>query len=509
MTACQPEQLDELVASGLLVGDGSWLRFRHEIARLAVEQGVAAYRRGLSMPASSRPCSPASTDDARLAYHAEAAGDQAAVLRFAPAAAQRAAELASHREAAAQFERALRFADGAEPALAAALSDGLASELALVDRWDDAAAAGERALALWRAAGDRLREGDTLRQLSRTMWRLCRGRESAEAAEAALAVLKPLGPSVELATAYANMAAQRMKDGDNEAAIDLARQAAAIAEPLGASAVLSDALNTEACAIGGQGLDGTDTLRRALEIALRGQHEEQAGRAYANLLSLYCMERRFAEAEPVYADGIAYCDEHDITTFASCLRGERAALEETGQWDEAALLAAALVARHGASPINRLNPLISLGKIRARRGEPAAWGCLDEAMAAAAGSAEPALVAVARLARAEANWLRGELGAARHDAELAADVAAGCDAWDRGAIGVWLRRTGSRRRLQDSLPRPMRRLSWATGARQRGCGPTWVARTKPPWRWAMRTTTRRCGRPCGPSMSWVPPRRLA
>ena len=49
-------------------------------------------------------------DDARMAFHAEAAGDGAAVLRYAAAAARRAARLASHREAAAQYERALRFA---------------------------------------------------------------------------------------------------------------------------------------------------------------------------------------------------------------------------------------------------------------------------------------------------------------------------------------------------------------------------------------------------------------
>jgi predicted ATPase len=38
--------LDELVDSGLLVGDGPGLRFRHELGRLAVEQAVPAYRAG-------------------------------------------------------------------------------------------------------------------------------------------------------------------------------------------------------------------------------------------------------------------------------------------------------------------------------------------------------------------------------------------------------------------------------------------------------------------------------
>ena len=41
VTACPPAAVDELLASGLLAGDGGWLRFRHEIARLAVEQAIA------------------------------------------------------------------------------------------------------------------------------------------------------------------------------------------------------------------------------------------------------------------------------------------------------------------------------------------------------------------------------------------------------------------------------------------------------------------------------------
>ncbi len=55
-------------------------------------------------------------DDARLAFHAEAAGDGPAALRYAAAAARRAVALGSHREAAAQFERALRFAGGLDTA---------------------------------------------------------------------------------------------------------------------------------------------------------------------------------------------------------------------------------------------------------------------------------------------------------------------------------------------------------------------------------------------------------
>jgi DNA-binding CsgD family transcriptional regulator len=229
--SCRSSSVDELTASGLLVGDGGWLKFRHEIARLTVEQAIAAHRRGvlharILAALQAQGCD----DDARMAFHAEAAADGPAVLRYAPSAARRATELGSHREAAAQFERALRFAAETDPATAAELYDGLAYEVSLLDRLQDAADARQRALELWRAAGDQLREGDTMRRLSRTMGRLCRGREAVAAAEGAVSILEPLGPSTELAWAYAGLATQRLMDAERPAAIELALRAQAIAE---------------------------------------------------------------------------------------------------------------------------------------------------------------------------------------------------------------------------------------------------------------------------------------
>lgn len=198
----------------MLTYDEVGLRFRHEIARMAVEDAIPVHRRGrlhAAVLAALRAAS--SHDDARMAYHAEGAADRAAVLDYAPRAARAAAELASHREAVAQYERALRFATGSEAASLAALYDGLASEAGLVDRWQTSADARQAALALWRQADDPVREGDTLRLLTRALWRLCRGAEAVAAAEQALSVLEPLPPTRELAWAYANLAGQRMLVG--------------------------------------------------------------------------------------------------------------------------------------------------------------------------------------------------------------------------------------------------------------------------------------------------------
>jgi DNA-binding CsgD family transcriptional regulator/tetratricopeptide (TPR) repeat protein len=471
VTGCPPQAVDEILASGLLAEDSGWLRFRHEIARLAVEQAIPAYRRAdiharILAALGALGCG----DDARMAFHAEAAGDQPAVLHHAPRAAHQAADLGSHREAAAQFERALRFAADADPGVAAGLYGQLGFELRLVGRFQDAVDAGQQALALWRQAGNRLRQGDALCDLSYALERLGRGPDSVAAAEAAVAVLESLSPAVELARACAHLAFARMVNSEYQAAIDLAVRAQAIAEPLGALDVLSDALNTRGCSIAHTGGDWADYLRRALDLALSADLDHQAARAFVNLHSRYANHRRFAEAEPYFTDGVAYCDEHDIGSGTVFLQGERvAALERMGRWDEAVALSTALLGTADLSPFDRLRPLQVLSVIRARRGEPDAREYLDEAAATADASGEPQAIVPVRLARAEARWLQGEARQAAAEAELADDVAAGLDVWDRGEIAAWLRRTGSPRPARGELATPYRLVvagEWEEASRQ-------------------------------------------
>ena len=454
-----PSAIDELLASGLLTGDGMALQFRHEIARLAVEGAVTAHRRGVlhaRILASLQALG--CDDDARMAFHAEAAGDGPAALCYASAAARRAAALGSHREAAAQFGRALRFTDGADPATAASLHDGFAYEASLLDRWQEAADARERALALWRDVGDRLREGDTLRWLASSLCSLSRGGEGIAAARAAIALLEPLGPTVELAWAYASLAAMWMVRSANADAVELTRRAQAVAGPLGLTEVLSDALNSQACAVRATGGQWAPTLRRALDTALAGQHEAQVARAYVNLHACYVADRDWAAAERYLTAGVAYCDDHDISTYSIFLRSERtSALERTGRWDEAVAICDELVREGGPSPNIRLCPLTRLGAIRARRSEPGAWERLDEAIEHADGAGEPQSIVAVRLARAEAFWLDGKLADARREAGLADDAAGGCDGWDRGAVAVWLQRVGAARPPRGELAAPHRR----------------------------------------------------
>lgn len=438
--------LDEILGTGLITADGGRPRFRHEMTRLAIEQGVPVHRRGpiharILAALASLGCE----DAARMAFHAEAAGDGPAVLRHAPLAARRAAALGAHREAIAQYERALRATAGIplEAGQVAGLHDDLASELSLIDRCADAEAALSRALTLWRESGNRLREGAALTQLAAVLPRLCRGQESRRAANRAVRILEPLGPGAELATAHAFLAGRLMVDGEYPAAADAAGRAATMARALGLASVLSDALNIEGCVAHSTDDDGTPAIRESLRIARGAGLHEQAARAFVNLHAAFGCQRRFAEAMRVFTEGIAYCEDHDIATYGTYLWGEHAlALERTGQWEPSATVCERLLAMT-ASPANRLIALISLARIRARRGAGGVWELLDEALTGVIGSEHVQYLCFARLARAEARWLAGQDDLARQEAEHAAAVAGRCIGWDRGAVTAWLRRTGS------------------------------------------------------------------
>jgi predicted ATPase len=153
-----PNGLDECLGSGMLVSVGNAVAFRHEIARVAVEESLPPHDRlELHRRALAALASAPQPDLARLVHHAEAAGDRDALLLYAPAAGERSAKLGAHREAAAHFERALRFADELDPERRIELLERRSYECYVTDQIDAAIDARTRALEEHRRRGDPLR----------------------------------------------------------------------------------------------------------------------------------------------------------------------------------------------------------------------------------------------------------------------------------------------------------------------------------------------------------------
>ncbi|WP_445152800.1 ATP-binding protein [Baekduia sp. Peel2402] len=442
------DALDDGIACGMLLAERETVTFRHEIARRAIADALAPHRRAtlharalatLTEAVDRRP------DLARMAHHAEAAGDEQAVLRWAPAAGARAAGVGSHREAAAHFERAVSAADGLPPQERAELLERQSFELYLTDRMGEAIAAHTVALEARRDAGDRRGEGDAHRWLSRLHWYSGDNRSAETQGALAIDVLEGLGPSRELAMAYSNLSQLRMLAEDNDGAVIWGERALALAEQFDEPEIVAHALNNIGSAGRRRNEPGShEKLAESLAISLQHGFDDHAARAYTNIAVFAVEQHEVHTASRLLDEGIAYATDRDLEIFRLYMIGYRARLAlDRGDWATADADAQTVADHPATAPCGRHNPMVVHARLLACRGEGDPWPTLDEALELARPTGEPQRVVPAVAARAEARWLSSETGDT--DAETAEPLAAALarkDPWNGGELAIWRHRHG-------------------------------------------------------------------
>jgi DNA-binding CsgD family transcriptional regulator/tetratricopeptide (TPR) repeat protein len=453
-------RLEECLASGMLVATPEGVAFRHELARLTIEGTLAPDRRltlhHLALEALAAP--PIGTPDlARLANHAEAAGDAAAVLRFAPRAAERASSLGAHREAAAQYTRALRFGDVLPVGERADLLESCAYERYLSNQFGEAIEAQQSALACRRGLADVRKEGDSLRSLARLLGFAGRTEEAAAAAHEAVTLLEQLEPGRELAMAYGKLSQRYLNWEDLEAAVEWGTRALDLAKRLDDEEIVVYALTSIGAAEFRTGsADGREKLERSLELAQKSDLEDHVGRAFLNLAWLSTRQRLLTLADQYLEAGLDYCRERGLDYWGLSLRACRARSElNRGHWSRAADTAALVLRDPRTSPVPRVLSLVVQGLVRARRGDPEVWPLLDTALARAEPTGELQQIAPVAAARAEAAWLESR----NHDAvaatETALDLALrGRATWEIGELAHWRRLAGHQNESPVSAAEP-------------------------------------------------------
>ena len=439
--------LEECLASGMLRTEPGRVLFRHELARLAVEESLppnerlALHRRALT--ALAKPPR-GEADLARLAHHAEAAGDGEAVLRFAPAAAERAAALGAHREAADQYARALRFGGGLEPQERATLLERMATERYTTDQNSAAVDALREALAHRRAVGDRRTEGNTLRLLSEYLW--CPGRvaESTEAGQRAVALLEEEEPGWELAEAYGQLAFLSRAAADADQSLEWAQRALRLGERFCDGEFRASALASLGVAELQSGWrEGAMHVAEALELAER--HGYGARGWIEHELGLAQLEARsYAAAEARLEDALAFNRSQGMELLAHYCSAflARSAFEQD-RWSEAAERAEDVLRNRRASTFPAITALVVIGLLRARRRDPDAWAPLDEAWELAEPTGELPRIGPVAVARAEAAWLEDRTDAVADATATALELARSKRVpWRLGALAVWRGRAG-------------------------------------------------------------------
>ena len=131
-------------------------------------------------------------------------------------------------------------------------------------------------------------------------------------------------------------------------------------------------------------------------------------------------------------------------------------LAYTGRWDDAAALARDVLV--GANdPISRITALITIGRVRARRGDPGAMDALDEALELARSGGHLQRIGHVRAARAEACFLAGDPDGAAEEARAVFDVAVRKrHLWFTGELAYWQARAGAHDAWPDWVAEPWR-----------------------------------------------------
>ncbi|MET0927957.1 MAG: AAA family ATPase [Aeromicrobium sp.] len=476
--------VDECVARGVMRADGPRLAFRHEIARRAIEESLSpATRVDLHARALAELLRRGSTDDRRLAHHAEACSDRDAVLAHGLRAAELARLHGAHREAAEHYRTVLAVLpeDSSERA---DVLDRLANALCLTGHAQEALDVEHQALRLHRAADDAMGSGRAMRWISRLSWMLGRGASSAQYAHRAIETLEPEGPCHELAMAYSNLGQIHMLGDDLEGARVWGDRALDIATDLDDMFVRAHALINIGTAIAtATGEDqGFAMLRESIDLSLAHGFVDHAARAYCNLSVSFAAHGRYAEEERVIAEGVAYSAERDLDYYAhymSAMQAKSAA--ERGRLDDAEKIVDSLMTVPDLAMVSRIPALTTKGTIALLRGADAT-ALLAEAHRLAVETGEPQRLVPVSLARAEAAWIRG-----RPD-EVSAELD---ELWDRnarrphrwrtGELAWWLHVAGVRRELPGPVAEPFalvlagRSAEAAAAWRELG-SPLWAAR---------------------------------
>jgi tetratricopeptide (TPR) repeat protein len=435
---------DEAVMRGLLKYHNEALAFRHELGRLSVESAIPRARAQELHQGILRGLIEHKADVSQLVHHALRAQDVKALLEYAPRAAQQAALAGAHREAVAHLATTLRFVESLSALQRAQLFELHATECNVTNQVETALNSATQALKIWQELGDVESQARVLLLLGRQHWKSGQNALANRHVSEAIALLETLPAGRGLAMAYSARSQLAMAGDRVEEAVEFGSRALDLSARFKDDSVRSHALNNIGTALLESGnAIGLAKLEESLAIALEHNLHDHAGRAYANLVSTAVRQRLPEVISRYLAEGIEYCEVHDVQDSLNYVQVFGAYADfNGGQWDKAARTAAELIEHHSLAAAQRVPALIVLARVRARRGDPGVDSLLDEAAQLALNTGELQRIGPIAAARVEVAWYRGDLDRAAEEAAIGLKAAMGSkDPWIPGELAYWAHRT--------------------------------------------------------------------
>src|SRR3984893_18178166 len=404
--------LDVCVEKGMLSLEGGIVQFRHELARRAIEASSArARRRALHQKVVEvlrrRPDARAS----EIAHHAERAADVDALLKFAHRAGEDAARAGAPREPAAHFAAMLRHRHALDAALVVEVLEHHAEQAYLMGGADIAVISMTEAAELRRTASDTLGFGRDLTRLTRFAWMCGRRAEAERFVEEAIAVLQTAPPGPELAWAYSHQSQLDMLASRMDIAISWGERALDLARRLGQREIIIHALGNIGSAKADEAGPGNCVeLEQSFELAVAGKFHDHVERASCNLTCSYYWGRDYQGALAYIDRGVSYASALELTHWEGYLRGWRTMVRlDQGDWLGAEEEVEEIWSRTYAADVYRFPALITLARLRGRRGDQDAETPFEAARRVTASLAELQRSVYIATTVAESAWLESSV----------------------------------------------------------------------------------------------------
>ena len=467
--------LDEAERRGMLVADGEGIRFRHELARRAIEGSLtdllrlSYHRRVLDeLVALDAPAS-------RLVHHAAGARDVDKLVEHGVRAAREAVATGARRQAAEHFAVVLQHADRLGPGDETLLRASDAYQLFLLNELEAAEAEARHALRLADGVTDPLVLAETLATLVPVarLFDLWEGGASGMGRRAIELLGDDPPPALE-ATACVNLASDLIQVDQHGEAAAWTERGLAAARRAGRRDLESLCLMYRATSKGWLGdPDGESELREAIEHAEALGAWDFAARGCHNMVGMLFRQARLAEVPPWVDRAVTDSEEAEFFSGLARARAMRGGLNlYRGRWDEAQAELRELTTADEPKVLSWL-PLALLGRLLARRGDPEAARVLARAEEAIAGLDDPQRLLTVRAARVEHAWLSGDDDEARALADTTLDaVGSAYHPQLRGELLRYVQRAGGPPGAGDGCSVP---YALALAGDFRGAADTWGA----------------------------------
>jgi DNA-binding CsgD family transcriptional regulator/tetratricopeptide (TPR) repeat protein len=417
MSGRSPSEVDEgfdtCAALGLLdLLPNDAVEFRHELGRLAIEGSLPTReRRRLNAAAlDALRRSPLQRDLSRLSHHAAAAGDSAAVLEFAPRAADEATASGAHREAAALLELAVRHAHVVGAGQQGVLWLRLADARAALGDYEADFEACVRAVEVLESADDVERLAEAHVTAAGAAGQLGRHEEDLQHLHEAGRLLgESPAPSRAAALLEAAWCSEHMLARSPAEAEECGQRAMALATAIDDQELFAKvAIQSGISLCMGGGDDGLERVRHGTELADRLGHDRLVAHGHSQIGSGYGELRRYDIAVPALRRGVEYASARELEREYVTAWLARCELE-TGDWDAAAHRASELADSPRCVGLSRFVTLVTLAWLRMRRGDPHVVPVLEEALDFAKTSQHLQRMWPAAACRAEHDWMHDRL----------------------------------------------------------------------------------------------------